>query len=375
MNRFTRKKLLAGALVACMCSAAGAADKAPALSDVLKASGIDVSGYIDVSYQNKSTDPQTATFHNYDTEQKSFNLHAFDLSVSSLPASGFGGLVEIQFGKDVTANAPVGQTAGTNVDALQVFMQYSSGPLGVMAGKFTTLAGAEVAQAVNNTNFSRSFLFTFAEPVTHTGVRGNYAVSDELKFMVGVNNGWNILNENAAGNCSGAGGTPPCATGKTIELGVSANPTKMIGITGAYYTGDEVGTTQIGTRTLLDLVGTINLSDALSVVLNYDTADQDKAIGNAKAKWSGFAGYVNYKINDTWRLSGRLENFDDKQGFRTGTVQKLKEATVTAGYGIAKNAELRFELRNDKSDKSVFLEDGKTKKTQNSLGIEAVYKF
>src|SRR5205814_10617480 len=90
MNHFTRKKLLAGALVACMCSAAGAADKAPALSDVLKASGIDVSGYIDVSYQNTSTDPQTATFHNYDTERKSFNLHAFDLSVSSLPASVFG---------------------------------------------------------------------------------------------------------------------------------------------------------------------------------------------------------------------------------------------------------------------------------------------
>jgi hypothetical protein len=374
MNHFKSKKLLAGAVMACVCSAAGAADKVPALADVLKASGIDVSGYIDVSYQSKSTDPNTATFHNYDTEQRSFNLHALDVSISSLPAKGFGGLLELQFGKDVSANSPVGQTAGTNVDPLQVFMQYSSGALSVMAGKFTTLAGAEVAQAVNNTNFSRSFLFTFAEPVTHTGVRANFTVSDELKFMAGLNNGWNILNENATtpapGNCIGTS----CAVGKTIELGVAATPIKPLSVSATLYSGNEVGA-QIGTRSLLDLVVTYNLTDAVSFVLNYDDGSQDKAVAAGKAKWKGTAGYVNYKINDDWRLSARLESFDDKQGFRTGTTQKLKETTLTVGYGIAKNAELRFEIRSDKSDKVVFSEDGNLKKDQSSLGVEAVYKF
>src|SRR5581483_5855729 len=82
MNQPTRT-LLAAALAGCFASAANAA--APALGDVLKASGIDVSGYIDVSYQRKSTDDGTNTFHNYDTEQDSFNLHALDVSISSLP--------------------------------------------------------------------------------------------------------------------------------------------------------------------------------------------------------------------------------------------------------------------------------------------------
>lgn len=387
MNHFTRKKLLAGALVACVCSAAGAADKAPALADVLKASGIDVNGYVDVSYQNKTTDAQATTFHNYDTEQKSFNLHALDVSISSLPASGFGGLLELQFGTDAAVNAPVSNSPATNADALQAYLQYSSGPWSAIAGKFLTLAGAEVAQGPANTNFSRSFLFTFAEPTTHVGVRTGYTVSDALKFNVGLNNGWNIMNENAPGNCAGPGGTPPCADGKTLELGVTATPSKLLNLVGVFHTGDEKGSAgQVGNRQMVDVVATVNLSDALNLVFNYDDVEQDKAVASGKAKWNGLASYVNYKINDAWRLSARVEQFNDKQGFRTnpttvnpalaaGTGQKLKEVTITAGYAIAKNAELRFELRNDKSDQNVFLEDGAFKKTQDALAVEAIYKF
>lgn len=368
------KKLLAASVATAVWSVAGAADKVPTLGEVLKASGVDVTGYIDASYQSKSTDPQATTFHNYDTEQRSFNFHALDVTISSLPASGFGGLLELTLGKDAGANAPVGQATNTNVDPLQGFLQYTSGKFSAMAGKFTTIAGAEVPQAVSNTNFSRSFLFTFAEPVTHTGVRTNITVSDELKFIVGVNNGWNVLNENAAGNCVGAGGTAPCATGKTLELGFAATPIKMLSLTGAYYSGNEAGA-QVGKRTLVDLVATVNLSDALSLVFNYDDAEQEKAVAAGKAKWNGLASYLNYKISDIWRLSARVEQFKDKQGFRTGTAQKLKETTLTVGYAVAKNAELRFELRDDKSDQSVFLEDGSLKKDQASLGVEAVYKF
>jgi Putative beta-barrel porin-2, OmpL-like. bbp2 len=371
MKQLTTKRLLAGILVACVCSAAAAADKAPSLADVLKTSGVDVTGYIDASYQNKSTDPGTNTFHNYDTEQRSFELHALDTTISALPVNGFGGLLELTLGKDASVNAPVGQTAGTNVDALQIFTQYSSGPFSVMAGKFTTIAGAEVAQAVSNTNFSRSFLFTFAEPLTHTGVRANYAASNNLKFTLGINNGWNILNENAGGNCVGSS----CATGKTLELGISGTPAKVLSLAGAFYSGDEVGATQIGTRTLVDVVATVTLSDALNLVFNYDDGQQDNAVAAGTAKWQGLASYLNYQINGAWRLSARLESFDDKQGFRTGTAQKLKEVTLTAGYAPAKNTELRFEVRSDKSDQSVFVDGGTNKKSQDSIGIEAVYKF
>ena len=46
--------------------------------------------------------------------------------------------------------------------------------------------------------------------------------------------------------------------------------------------------------------------------------------GTGSAEWDGFAGYFNYKIGDQWKTSLRGEYFDDKDGFKTGVVQKWK---------------------------------------------------
>ncbi len=372
------KKLLAASVIAAVSGTAGAA--APTLGEVLKASSIDVTGYIDVSYSHLSTDTGSATYRAYDTEPSSFNLHAVDLAVSSLPASGFGGMAELQFGTDAQfSRAAEASPSGTTTDrtagnVLQAFVQYATGPVAVIGGKFTTLAGAEVAQAPANTNFSRSLLYTLAIPVTHTGVRGTYTLNDSYKFMAGVNNGWDVLNDSA----SGAG------HGKTAEFGAIMTPIKPLSVAASFYSGDEVSAlnTNLGSRKLLDVVATYNISDAMSVIVNVDRGEQERAAGAAgaasKAKWNGVAGYFNYKINDTWRTSLRGEQFDDKNGLRTVRAaggQKLKEVTLTVGYAPAKNAELRAEVRKDKSDQLVFTENGSLKKDQTSFGVEAVLKF
>ncbi len=54
-----------------------------------------------------------------------------------------------------------------------------------------TLAGAEVINPSQNTNFSRGLLFTDLEPLTHTGFRATYAVTDTVNVILGLNNGWN----------------------------------------------------------------------------------------------------------------------------------------------------------------------------------------
>ncbi|HLQ26932.1 MAG TPA: outer membrane beta-barrel protein, partial [Acidiferrobacterales bacterium] len=145
------------------------------------------------------------------------------------------------------------------------------------------------------------------------------------------------------------------------------------------YGGDEPSPASgiVGMRQLFDLVASFNFTDALSVALNVDTAKQDDAIALGKsAQWQGVAGYVNYKLNDRWRTAVRLEDFDDKDGFRTGLVQKWKEATVTLAYTPSKNVELRADLRGDKSDKNAFMQtSGSPKDSQQSVGLEALYKF
>lgn len=92
---------------------------------------------------------------------------------------------------------------------------------------------------------------------------------------------------------------------------------------------------------------------------------------------SGMAwpGDANYKFSDMWRVSLRTEKLKDKDGFPTGTVQTLKENTLTVGYAPASSFELRGEYRADKSDKNVFLESGNATDKQHTLALEAVYKF
>ncbi len=368
-----RKTVLVAATVAACSSAAMAADKTPSLGDVLKASGITTSGYIDFSYIDRSTDQASPTFRNYDTERRGFTLQMLDLTVGYLPASGFGGQVELNYGSDAKVNSGAADptSASSYTDVQQGYLQYASGPFSVMAGKFDTIAGAEVIQAPSNTNFSRSLLFTLAEPAFHTGIRGVYAPSDTTKFTVGVNNGWNV---NKKTSKPAFGGTSP--TGNTAELGVSLTPVKILSLSGAYYSGQESGLTQAGTRSLLDLVATLNVTDALSFALNYDGAKQDHGKANGgDAKWDGLAGYANFKFSDMWRVSLRTEKLKDKDAFATGTVQTLKENTLTVGYAPASNFELRGEFRADKSDKNTFIKSGNTTDKQHTLALEGVYKF
>ena len=369
-----RKTILAVSLSACA-GAAMAADKTPTLGEVLKASGIDVSGYIDATYTNFSTD--APLFQAYTTEKNAFNLNAVDLAISSLPASGFGGMVEMMAGEDPGFNASKGWSTA-NFDLLQAYAQYAGGGMTVMAGKFATLAGAEVPQAPANANISRSLLYTNAIPVTHTGLRASYAPGDTMKFTLGYNNGWDVLKESAAGNCTTAGS---CADGKTVELGASFSPVKMLALAASYYTGEEYSSTSdmIGGRKLLDVVATINATDALTFALNYDKGEQEKATATAgTAKWDGLAGYANYAFTDKWRASLRTEKFNDKDCFKTGcgfSSQTVKETTITVGYAPVKNTELRAELRTDKSDQQVYTKNGSPTDKQNFAGLELVYKF
>jgi Putative beta-barrel porin-2, OmpL-like. bbp2 len=382
-NKLLNSLILAalGAPGLAMAADAPAAPAAPTLSSILDASGVSLSGDIDFAYSKLSgqgyfVDPTTGSpvgFNSrvFDYAHNSFVLQAIDVTIAKQPAEGYGGLVDLTMGKDASTIASTGASFGVGspqtFDITQGFVQYATGNWTTIAGKFNTLAGQEVIKASGNTNFSRSILFGYAIPFTHTGVRTTYKVSDAVSLIGGLNNGWDQATDTTSQ--------------KTIELGAALNPTKTFALTAQYYSGAETGA-GTGTRDLLDLVATITASDSLSFVLNYDTGSQDNAlVVGSKAKWDGLAGYVNYQINDPWRVSFRAETFDDKDGYRTGVVdvngvgQKWKEATLTVGYAPSKSMEWRGEIRKDTSDQSAFATSSGSSKSQNSLALEAVYKF
>ncbi len=389
MQKITQVLILAGALTSPAIALADGAAAAPApaavptLSDVLGASNISVTGYIDAGFTSVNSTglfvnstatrvfdaPNASTSHNF----SSFNLNQAALTVALQPKEGFGGLVNLTAGQDAQVIASYGAGAGKqrDFDLTQAYVSYVTGPLTIIGGKFVTLAGAEVIASPSNTNYSRSILFGYAIPFTHTGVRATYAVSDTLSLIAGVNNGWDQVSD--------------LNKDKTVELGFTATPIKILTLAGSIYSGKELTSAPLaggvnGKRNLYDFVATINATDQLSFVLNYDYATQENATlasgATGKAKWDGLAAYANYQISDQWRVSLRGEYFNDKDGYRTGIAQKWKEGTFTVAYIPTKHLELRAELRKDKSDKSSFLTaSGTGKDSQTSGGLEAIYKF
>src|SRR3989441_10248992 len=71
--------------------------------------------------------------------------------------------------------------------------------LTLKGGKFVTLLGAEVIEPWANYNYSRSFLFSFAIPFTHTGALVSYPISDKLSVTGGAVEGWDEVQSNNRG--------------------------------------------------------------------------------------------------------------------------------------------------------------------------------
>ena len=346
-------------------AAAPAASTGPSLSDMLAASGITETGYVAASYYHSNG---YNTDHQFDNKHDSFQIDQAALSVAYQPKQGFGALVNVAAGEDMKIlNAAEGSNPNT-FDMVQGFVQYATGPLTVIGGKFVTLAGAEVIAPTGNTNFSRSLLF-YAEPLTHTGVRATYAASDSFSVIVGVNNGWNYSSLQTSG-------------AKTGELGIGWTPNKLFSLTAQAYVGKDPAFD--AQRTLVDAVATYNATAALTFILSYDWGKQEQhAAAAPDMKWNGAAFYTNYAFNDQWRVSLRLEYLDDEDGFVTasGVRQTLKEGTATFGYDPVKSFELRLEARYDKSTQPTFVRSineadaSPLADSQTGFAVQGVYKF
>lgn len=338
--------------------------------------GVVLTAYLDAAYAYLSGDglfTSGVPDRVFDLRRDAFTLEQAAVNVAYQPKEGFGGVVNLIVG-DV---APVIRSYGAPVqdskfDMTQAYVQYATSGLNLMAGKFVTLAGAEVISSPADTNYSRSILFGYAEPFTHTGLRSTYAPNDLVTLSLGVNNGWDDFKDTNAA--------------KTLEAGVGLTPSKTLSIAASAYFGKErsgglVNFGPEGQRALVDIVATWALTEQLALVVNYDWGHQDNValatIGSdLSATWQGLAGYINYTFSDHWKSSVRAEYLDDEQGYRTGVPQTWRELTTTIAYLPLKAIELRGEFRIDASDVKAFQSaSGNPAQDQQSVAFQALFKY
>ncbi len=310
----------------------------------------------------------TNDLRGFDQPANSFELDMAEIVFSKDPAAGLIGY-HVKFMAGETAklmnaagvgDAGPGATGAT--DLTEAYLSYIA-PIGkglrFDAGKMVTFVGAEVIEAIDNPNYSRSLLFTWAEPLTHTGVKASYVFTDNVNAALFLLNGW----DNATDNNSG----------KTVGVSVNIATGDLFSGYINYLQGPEQTNDNHDKRILLDLVATIKPIKPLSIILNYDNGQQDQSAGLGTQKSSGISGIVKYDINDTYSISVRGESFNDSDGYSTGTPQELAEFTLTPEIRLTGGLILRPEYRHDTSNIDSF--DNGTKKTQDTFALAAMYRW
>ncbi|PTU31469.1 outer membrane beta-barrel protein [Stenotrophobium rhamnosiphilum] len=346
---------------------------APTLTEVLDASGVTLAGHASGSYSYSHVGISGG---GGSASDNTFTFDQAQLMISKLPTEGFGAVVDVYAGQDVkggTYNYASG-TAGTitapisaliyptgafntfsggsqEINLHQAYVQYASGGLTIIGGKFATLAGYEVAADGANTNATRSLLYG-QQAFTLTGVRAGYKVSDMFTAYVGLSN-------------SAAGGTTLDTDNKKVtELGIALAP--VTGLT--VNVTDYIGTDGTVKTNLLDLVTAYTVGD-LSLALNADH-NTFKDSGVVDVKNTGVALYANYQVTKAFRAGIRGEYLQSKDDIAVTKI-KRKEVTLTGGYAAAKN----FDLVADVRRAEVKADGSPTKGSLTTAVLKAVYKF
>jgi hypothetical protein len=328
----------------------------------------EVSGFVDMYYSYNFNKPSTrvAQLRNFDVQHNSISLNLAEFSLNKVPtADSRGGFrLDLDYGP-TQATIHAAEPGGANVfqNIGQAYLSYLA-PAGrglqFDVGKFVTPLGYEVIKTRDNWNYSRSLLFTLAIPYYHVGARATYSFTDNFSLAGYVLNGWN----NAVDN----------NTGKTVAVQGTIKPASSLTIVQNYIGGPEQANNNSDWRHVSDTILSYAVTSKVSLAANYDYG-QDRIAGST-VRWTGVAGYIRVQPNSWFAFSPRAEYYNDRDGFTTGAVQKVKEVTLTAELKHKDGVQMRLEYRRDFSSVPFFLKKGtETIKNQDTVTVGVLYTF
>jgi predicted porin len=361
-----------GAKAAAPAAAPAAADSAPNFFKDVQANAFVSFGYL---YNFNKTPDQSVGLRYFDNRANNLSIDVAELVLQKTVAKpGDAGFrVDLEAGTAIPGKE---QSAGLNIgngaDLQQAFLSYIA-PVGaglrLDMGKFVTHLGYELIEGYDgyNDNYSRSLLFNYAIPLTHTGVKATYAVNSMVSVMAMVVNGWdNSIDNNAS---------------KSIGLQLALTPAPPVAIYLNYMGGPEKTDTNSLTRHITDFIATYKVTDQLLLGVNADYGFEQKAsviTPGTDAKWYGVAGYVHAGPALGPSIGLRAETFKDQGGTRilAGSPIQATEFTITPTYKFSSNFVLRAEGRYDNTNVAYFTDDkGQPKKNQSTLGINAIFVY
>lgn len=316
---------------------------------------MDISGMIDGYYSYNANRPsdlagpggaggQVNQLYNFNDKTDQFNLSQAMLILNHDP-DPVGAHLDLFWGRSNTLINGTGADTNYVKQAFLSLKPPKAKGLELDFGKFVTSAGAEVIEAKDDWNYSRSILFAWAIPYYHFGLRSSLPVSKTETVGVQIVNGWNNVTANNGG--------------VTVGLTSALVKPKFSWFVN-YYGGSSNTNTQKGKKNLIDTTLLLTPSPKFNAYINYDygqNRDAPVAQGGDGAlnHWQGVAFAARGQVSGKSALVGRYEYFKDYQGFAIGAgPQNVQEFTGTYEYKWAEGLLTRLEYRRDWSDINFF---------------------
>ena len=303
---------------------------------------VDISGLLDGYYSFNNNHPASGfnTLRNFEVKSNQFSLNMTKLSLSHA-ANPIGFTLDVGFGRAWQIFHATDPARGGNEYIPQAYVSLKPerwGGLQFDFGKFYTSAGAELTENNLTWSYGRGYLYTNG-PYYHFGARVTKPLTSQFTVGLQLVNGWNNVEDNNSG--------------KTIGI-TTAWAGSKVSWTNAFYTGPEKTATNRGHRHFYDTVVTLTPSGRTNFYVNFDYGRENRAFGARAAEWIaiGAAGRVQTTAHTAFAL--RYENYNDRQGFITGTAQTLNSLTLTGEYKWVQGLLSRLEYRRDWSDQAYF---------------------
>jgi hypothetical protein len=391
------------------------AQAAPSPSPTPTPNPFQASGYLDTGYDMASVSGPGGALLGRVFDNLSGVPQLNDVNITAAYTGTIGAKVEINTGTDADVmhsypqslficSTPPNCPAPLKIqaDLTQAYASVSFSKFTLIAGKFETLAGAEVIESPSDLDFSRSIMFGQI-PFTHTGARLTFAATPTLSLIGGINRGWDTTRNLSSADLAkfGLPASYSDNSNLTIEAGLAYNPSSVWGLTVQGYDGQQesgiLATCSSNTgcnRTLIDAVGTYHVTSALTAIVNVDSARQTNTCsssfssgtgpncvffggtGVGTVNWAGTAGYLSYVWSPAVTTTVRSEIFGDPQGYRTGIGGTVwKESTFTLQYAPATRLTLRGEYRVDSATQPIFASTTKPTSAFGTVGFEAIVHY
>jgi len=334
-----------------------------------------VNAFVSTAYQYNSNRPTTGTssYRVFDFSDNSFNLDVAELvvQIAASKPNDAGFRVDFAAGNSIPQITKTQDQNAAQFDLQQAFASYIA-PLGsglrFDVGKFVTHMGYELIEGYDgyNDNYSRSILFGYAIPFTHTGVKASYAFSSKVAAMVEVVNGWDLLRDN---NRS-----------KSVGAQLTLTPVAPLSVLLNWIGGAEIANDNHTNRNVFDVVAILKPTRTLTFGVNGDYGiENGTSIVNpgSDATWKGIAGYATLALTNKFSVALRGETFHDEDGVRlgTGTKATMSEGTFTPAYKFTDHVLLRGEVRYDTANQPIFAKQGTLSDKQTTVGANVIFVY